>query len=94
VLVGAGHVGFYGLAFLSLVESLYPIPNILISTLILLTASVYSIIIISVSESFPRVNPFLVMTAITFLPLIFYLVVAKTNFQRYELYFNEQNAKY
>jgi hypothetical protein len=88
--VGASHVGFYGLAFLSLVESLYPIPNLLISTLIELFASVHSIIIISVSANFPKINPFLTMTAITLFPLIFYLLVAETNFQRYELYFNEK----
>jgi hypothetical protein len=88
--VGVGHVGFYGLAFLSLVESLYPIPNLLISTLIELFASMYSIIIVAVASNFSKINPFLSMTAITIFPFIFYLVVAKTNFQRYELYFNEK----
>jgi hypothetical protein len=88
--VGIGHVGFYGLAFLSLVESLYPTPNLLISTLIQLFTSLYAIIIVAASTNFPQVNAFLTMTIISIFPLIFYILVSETNFTRYELYFNEK----
>jgi hypothetical protein len=50
----------------------------------------YSIIIVAVATNFSKVNPFLSMTIITVFPLIYYFLVAKTNFKRYELYFNEK----
>ena len=67
-------MGFFGLAFLSIIESMYPVPVLLIGTLIAVFASIYSIIALALSEIFIIVNPFLSISCVTILPWIYFTV--------------------
>jgi hypothetical protein len=42
IIIGVGSIGYYGLVFLSLTESFYPLSSLLIGTLICVGASLYS----------------------------------------------------
>lgn len=69
---------------------MYPVPSLLIGTLIALFASVYSIISLAVSQFFPKINAYFSISAVTILPWIYYVVTFETNFKRYKYYLNEK----
>jgi hypothetical protein len=53
---------------------MYPVPALLIGTLIVLFGSIYSIISLAVSQSFPKVNAYFSIAAVTFLPWLYYVI--------------------
>lgn len=95
ILIGIGTIGFFGLAYLSIIESMYPIPSLLIGTVIALFASVYSIISLAVSQLFPTyINPYFSIAAVTIMPWLYYVITFETNFKRYKYYLNEKESKF
>ena len=93
VLIGVGSIGYYGLVFLSLTESYYPLSSLLIGTLICVGASLYSALATALG-SLPFFNPFFVLAAVAFLPWVYLLITFRTDFKRYRYYMDEKLAKF
>lgn len=77
-----------------MIESIYPVPALLVGTLISVGASIYSILSLSVSQVFPSINAYFSISAVTILPWIYYVTTFKTNFKRYKYYLNEKKSKF
>lgn len=89
-LIGAGTLGYYGVIFLSLIETMHPIRSLMIGTLIAFSASLYSALINAMIDFVKGVNPYFLMGAATFLPFVYLAVVYKTKFKRYQYYLSEK----
>jgi hypothetical protein len=94
IFIGIGSLGFYGLTFLSLLESLYPIPSLLISTILILGASCYSLASEGLVYIYYEINPYFSIASILILPWLYFILAYETNFKRYKSYLNEKDAKY
>lgn len=94
ILISIGTIGFFGLAYLSIIESMYPVPVLLVGTIIVLFASLYSIISLAVSQLFPIINSYYSLALVSFLPLVYYITTFETNFKRYKYYLNEKESKF
>ena len=90
IILGVGSIGFYGIVFLSLAESLFPVPVLLVSTIIIAFASLYSIAALSLNKIFPQINYYFNMSIVIFLPLVYILLAYETHLKRYKYYLNEK----
>lgn len=90
-IIGIGSVGFYGLIFLSLLESLYPLPPLIIGTIISVFASVYSVLIngltLYINQSYFY---YYLMAIVSFLPWVYLVITYKTRVKRYKYYLNDK----
>ena len=93
-LIGVGSIGFYGLNFLSLIESLYPVPVLLIGTLVAAFASVYSALSLSINQMYPSINPYFSISIVLFFPLVYIVLCYETSFKRYKYYLNDKETKF
>lgn len=75
---------------MSLIESIYPVPALMVGTLIALFASVYSAISLAVTQLFSFINPYFSIVLVTILPFVYYALTFETNFKRYKFYLNEK----
>lgn len=89
-LIGAGTLGYYGVIFLSLIETMHPIPSLMIGTLIAFSASLYSALINAMVNFIKNVDPFFLMGAATFLPFVYLAIIYRTKFKRYHYYLSEK----
>jgi hypothetical protein len=87
ILLGIGNLGFFGLVFLSFIETLYPINSLIIGTIIAVAASFYSTLITALSDLY-FINVFYVMGLSLILPWVFVVIVYQTNLKRYKYYLN------
>jgi hypothetical protein len=54
-------------------------------------ASLYSVISLTMAQMLAyRISPYLTVTAITFMPLLYFLTTFETDFKRYRCYLNEK----
>jgi len=90
IFIGIGSIGYYGVMFLSLVETYHPINSLIIGSIITAGASLYGGIANSLGE-FTGFNIYYILAAITFLPFIYVCLTFKTNFKRYVYYPIDKN---
>lgn len=95
IIIGIGSIGFYGLIYLSLLETLHPLPPLIIGTIISAFASVYSAlidgVIIFINESYYY---YYIMTLTSVLPWLYLVLTYKTRVKRYKYYLNEKESKF
>ena len=94
VMIGVGSVGFYGVTFLTLVESYYPLSSLLIGNLLAVGASIYSALATAMGEYIRFMNPYYSMAAICALPFIYLHITFRTQFKRYRYHRDEKNNRY
>jgi hypothetical protein len=93
IIIGIGSIGYYGLMFLSLIETFYPLSSLLIGNLIVVGASIYSALTTAIGM-YMNINIYYVMAAVTLLPFCYLSITYKTDFKRYRYYYDEKGEKY
>ena len=74
ILIGIGSIGFYGLVFMSMIESLYPLPSVLIGTILVVGASAYSFCCLGIFYINQSVNIYFCMAITLCLPWLYFLL--------------------
>ena len=74
IFIGIGSIGFYGLMFMSLIETFYPLSSLLIGNIIVVGASLYSALAFAIDQ-YTDFNSFYVLTAVGFLPFIYVCLI-------------------
>jgi len=85
IFIGIGSLGFYGLMFMSLIETFYPLSSLLIGNIIVVGASLYSALAFALDQ-YTDFNSFFILTAVGFLPFLYICFTYETNFKRYKYY--------
>jgi hypothetical protein len=93
IIIGIGSIGYYGLMFLSLIETFYPLSSLLIGTLIVVGASLYSALATAIGM-YMGFNIYFTLAAVTLLPFIYITTTYNTDFKRYRYYLDEKTSKY
>lgn len=87
IIIGIGSIGYYGLMFLSLIETFYPLSCLLITTLMVVGASIYSALTTAMGLYF-AINIYYIMAGVTLLPFLYVSITYQTDFKRYRYYFD------
>jgi hypothetical protein len=93
IIIGIGSIGYYGLMFLSLIETFYPLSSLLIGNLIVVGASIYSALATAMGL-YSNFSIYYILTAVTLLPFGYISITYRTDFKRYRYYFDDKNSKY
>jgi hypothetical protein len=91
--IGIGSIGYYGLTYMSIIETFYPLSSLLIGNLLIVGASFYSAL--SSALSFvTEFNAFFLQAVVGLLPFLYVAITYRTNFKRYKCYMDEQKYEY
>jgi hypothetical protein len=93
VIIGIGSIGYYGLMFLSLIETFYPLSSLIIGNLMVVGASIYSALAAAMGM-YLDINIYYSLAAVTLLPFLYLAVTYTTDFKRYRYYLDEKTNKY
>lgn len=93
-LIGIGSLGFYSIVFFSFLESLCPIPSLIIGAIMTICADLYSFASLGIYSINPNVSIYFSFGIMVLLPWTYLVVAYETNFKRYKAYLNEKEAKY
>jgi hypothetical protein len=93
IIIGIGSIGYYGLMLLSLIETFYPLSSLIIGSLIVVGASLYSALSTAMGM-YLGINVYYSLAAVTLLPFVYLAVTYSTDFKRYRYYLDEKSSKY